>query len=470
MDIIKNVIKYINYPLELKILHREALMNSYKDFQKKQYRSLEKNVREQRKMLYDIVSYAIVHVPYYRDVARDRNISISPGSIERDLQKFPILSKEVIKKEGKRLYSEENIPFTIGTSGGSTGEPVRLRQDAGVLSGTDKYFLSFAGYDIGDKTLMLWGSERDVFEGTIGLKAKISNRFIHRLRFLNSFQMDDGKMEEYIRVINTWKPKVIRAYVQSVFELSDYIIRYKKKIHSPSGIVVSAGTLFPEWKRQIETVFQCPVINQYGSREVSGIAISCPYQEHLHCNMFVNYTEIVDDSGRNVPPGTDGNILITNLRNKSMPMLRYAIGDIGAMSADKSCPCGRNTRMLEYVKGRTVNLFRTRSGGRIDGEYFTHLFYGADWVNRFQIIQNDYEQIDVHIELRSGRKPVQEEIDGICSKIRLVMGECAINVIYDKEIPPSPSGKYIYTISKLGGLHATGRCSRMQTEEELDEE
>ncbi len=464
MDIVKNIIKYVNYPFELKLLHREELLRSYQDLQKKQYRSFQENAAEQRKLLYEIVSYAVAHVPYYRNIAHERNISLTLENIEQDLRKFPVLTKEIIKKEGKRLYSEEKIAYTIGTSGGSTGEPVRLRQDAAAFVNTDKYFLSFAGYDIGDKTLMLWGSEKDVFEGTIGLKAKISNRFIHRLRFLNSFRMDDRQMEEYVKVINTWKPKVIRAYVQSIFELSSYIIRNKKKVYSPAGIVVSAGTLFPEWKKQIEKVFQCPVINQYGSREVSGIAISCPHQTHLHCNMFVNYVEIVDERAENAEPGVDGNIIITNLRNKSMPLLRYAIGDIGALSAEKSCPCGRNTHMLKYVKGRTVNVFRTRDGKRIDGEYFTHLFYGRDWVNRFQVIQNDYEQIDIHVELRQGQNPVNDEMDDICDKIRLVMGACSIRVIYDETLPASPSGKFIYTVCRLKDAGKSGNAGDIENE------
>lgn len=120
MDIVKNIIKYVNYPFELKLLHREELLRSYQDLQKKQYRSFQENAAEQRKLLYEIVSYAVAHVPYYRNIAHERNISLTLENIEQDLRKFPVLTKEIIKKEGKRLYSEEKIAYTIGTSGGST--------------------------------------------------------------------------------------------------------------------------------------------------------------------------------------------------------------------------------------------------------------------------------------------------------------------------------------------------------------
>ena len=99
MDIVKNIIKYVNYPFELKLLHREELLRSYQDLQKKQYRSFQENAAEQRKLLYEIVSYAVAHVPYYRNIAHGRNISLTLENIEQDLRKFPVLTKEIIKKE-----------------------------------------------------------------------------------------------------------------------------------------------------------------------------------------------------------------------------------------------------------------------------------------------------------------------------------------------------------------------------------
>ncbi len=451
MDIVKNIIKYITYPTELRLLGRRELLLSYRELQEKQYRSLEENCAEQRKLLYDILQYAIKNVPYYKELANREKIKISLDTVEKDLKKFPVLTKEIIRNEGSRLFSNNNIPYVMSTSGGSTGEPVQLRHDKTIsLFNTDKYFLSFAGYDIGDKIMLLWGSEKDIFRGTLGIKAEISNRFIQRVRWLNSFKMDEDKMYEYVGCINKWKPKVIRAYIQSAYELAVFIKKNKLVVHSPSGIVVSAGTLFPDWKQLIEEVFKCPVINQYGSREVSGIAISCPGSSHLHCNMFMNYVEIVDENGRETIRGEDGRVIITNLQNRSMPLIRYEIGDIASVPEEDSCGCGRNTPMLGHVKGRTVNVFRTRTGTRVDGEYFTHLFYGKEWVNRFQVIQKDYEKIEVYIELQKGKEPISSEINELKEKIRLVMGEgCKVKIQYKEKILPSSSGKNLYTISEL---------------------
>ena len=256
MDVIKYIIKYINYPLAMRLTGQYGRVKVYRRFVRNQYRPYAENINERDKRLYKIVMYAIKNVPFYHDFAKKNKLSFTVETITEDIKSLPIMTKEIIRKEGKRLYSKEKVKFHTETSGGSTGEPVQLRHDdnlSGLISG--EYFLSYAGYDIGDKVAVLWGSERDILAGSIGLKAKVVNRLVKRRRFLNSFMMDDETMRTYVKIINKWKPKVILAYVQSIFELAKFIEKEGLEVYSPGGgIVVSAGTLFQDWKQLIEKV------------------------------------------------------------------------------------------------------------------------------------------------------------------------------------------------------------------------
>ena len=449
MDIIKSCIKYINYPFAMLLRDNWPRITSYHSCIAKQFRPLEENIREQKEQLYDIVEYAVNNIPYYRDFALENQLTFSKDTITEDIKQLPILTKEIIRKEGNRLYNSELKDYYIATSGGSTGEPIKLRHDQylnKVFPGN--YLLSYAGYDIGDKVVLLWGSERDILQGSIGLKARISNIFVTRRRLLNSFRMTREDMFDYVHTINKWKPKVILAYTQSIYELALFIKREELDIYSPKGIVVSAGTLYDDWANEIKEVFRCPVINQYGSRETPGIAISCAESSELHINTFMNYVEVVDDQGNNLPCGVDGNIIVTNLINRSMPLIRYKIGDVGALSSKEKCKCGRNLPCLLHVSGRTVNIFKRRDGTKIDGEYFTHLFYGISEVERFQVIQTDYEKIEIKIQslMPLSEKKEKEIRKNICA----VMGNsCDIEIEYLSEIVPTKSGKYLYTISMI---------------------
>lgn len=450
MDVVKCLIKNITYPIAMRVVGRKKSLSNYNYCCKKQYDTLENNINDRNDKLYRIVKYAVRYVPYYRDIAESGKLTFRRESIEEDIKQIPLLTKDIIRKEKSRLYSEESVSFYNKTSGGSTGEPVKLRHDTeNVQYHPGMYFLNYAGYEIGDKVLLLWGSERDVNTGTIGWKKYVANKFVFRRKFINTFRMTEADMCQAVQILNKWKPKVILGYVQSVYELACYIRRRSLQVHSPVGIVVSAGTLFPDWEKTMQEVFCCKIINQYGSRETSGIACGCDVEDGLHINSFLNYVEIVDAEGRNVQNLSGGEIVVTNLINKSMPLIRYKIGDIGALDAMHVCSCGRGLPKLKYVKGRTVNLFRLKDGTTIDGEYFTHLFYGIEEVKKFQVIQEEYK--DIHIKIESNGQSISEEdISRIKKGIIQVMGEdCNIRIEYVEQLLPTPSGKFLYTISRV---------------------
>ena len=135
-----------------------------------------------------------------------------------------------------------------------------------------------------------------------------------------------------------------------------------------------------------------------------------------------NFVEILDDEGMPVRPGEEGNIVVTCLTNFAMPLVRYWIGDRGALASDPS-PGGRSTpQVLKYVSGRSVDAFRTRDRRLVDGEYFTHLLYFRPWVSKFQVIQKAHEHILFKIVKANGG-PTKVELDDIATKSRLVMSK-----------------------------------------------
>ena len=68
----------------------------------------------------------------------------------------------------------------------------------------------------------MWGFERDILKGGYGFKGIIKN-WVYNRKFLNSFKMSKEDMKDYVKIINNYKPKIIEAYVQSIYELSKFI-------------------------------------------------------------------------------------------------------------------------------------------------------------------------------------------------------------------------------------------------------
>src|SRR5262249_17036304 len=213
------------------------------------------------------------------------------------------------------------------------------------------------------------------------------------------------------------------------------------------AVLTSAGTLYPFMRQKISQVFSCEVYNLYGSREVSDIAWELPGFRGLWAPPWANFIEIVDERGALVPAGTEGNIVITSLSNYAMPLVRYSIGDRGALLPPSE---GQNgVQMLSHVSGRTVDTFRRSDQTLIDGEYFTHLLYFRPWIWKFQVVQRSYERVSFKVVRTNGEAPNSELAD-IAAKARLVMGPlCQVDFEFLPDLPPHPSGKYRYTISEV---------------------
>jgi phenylacetate-CoA ligase len=428
----------------------------YKNYQKTlQWDNFsEKEVNQkQEKLLEDILLYSYQQIPYYKKIF-DQIDLISNNQVDLDMfNQIPILTKDMIRENfndllapnWKELGGEEN------TSGGSTGEPVKFIQGKNYKAwnyyASKLYYNKMLGKEMGEKEANIWGSERDILRGNIGLDAKITN-FLYNRIFLNSFTLTEEKLFSFVEKINKFKPKSMWCYVESLFELAKFIKENNLKIHSPEIIISTAGTLTPEVRDFVEEVFETKVYNQYGSREVGPIACQCKEHKNMHTFPWANYVEIVDEKNKPVKPSEEGYVLVSTLTNKCMPLIRYKIGDMAIKAKSNKCTCGRNTAKIKEVTGRVISHFYNNDGTKVHGQYFIHLFYFQDWVKKFQVLQEEYDKVVCRVVKE--KEPNQEDIKKIENKIKKVMGEnCQVEFSFVKGINPSKSGKYLYTISRV---------------------
>jgi phenylacetate-CoA ligase len=224
----------------------------------------------------------------------------------------------------------------------------------------------------------------------------------------------------------------------------------KNKINNLSfkAIRSTAETLWPHQKKLIEEVFNSPVYNFYGSREINNLAAECTQERQMHLISTWRYVEITDEHGRSLSNGESGHITVTDLSNYAMPFIRYRNEDVGILSSEL-CRCGRPSPVLKEILGRSTDLIRTRKGDIIHGEFFTHLFYGRNDILQFQIHQKSLDRIIVRYVPAEGS--TGDYMKGIANKIKARLGE---NVVVDieicSEIPViESSGKHRFTISDL---------------------
>ena len=330
------------------------------------------------------------------------------------------------------------------------------------------YFREFLGVEMNDvKNIWLWGSERDLPTRRLRLTRHGHPRVFWRNQILlNTFRAttDQGWLD-FIEFIGRHRPYYVAGYAGSLYQMAKIARKYNVRLYRPRFVYSAAETLRDFMREEIESQFNAKVFDYYGSREVGSIAGECRFGRR-HVFTMNNVVEVVphrDESGNGtselaVPrahPATregeeaqpEGRILVTNLHNLAFPLIRYEIGDTGAMGANPgNCPCGSRLPTLAKLTGRVSDHFVRRDGGLIHGEYFTHLFYFRPWVESFRVDQLSYDHIRVQVS-QSG-KVDEDDVAEITRDIGSAMGtECTIEWCYVDEIDKSPQGKHLYTRS-----------------------
>ncbi len=405
------------------------------------------------KYLKKLLLHAYKHVPYYHGVLKDAGV-VHDKIVELSrFNKIPILTKERIGNETLSSSDYTKRKWYRNYSGGSTGEPTRFIQDEGYrkwINATNEYYYQdMLGIDERNvRKIILWGSERDLFKGSMGLKTRIG-KWLTNTILLNSFAMEEKNIGDYLKTIDIYKPDLIRGYAGSLYELCRYAERKNMEMHSPKIIVSSAETLNDEMREKIEIIFGTKLYDFYGSRETASLAGECKYGL-MHIFEFNNYIEILDKYNNPVEKGKEGRIIVTNLHNYSMPFIRYELGDM-AVLGPKKCKCGNILPTLQKIHGRIEEQFIRKDGNIVIGYFFVHLMgvvYNKGFIKKFQVIQEDYDRIRI-LAVTNGTLPDSEK-KNIEDKIKLQMGQdCKVTWSFVDEIPKTKSGKYLYTKSLL---------------------
>lgn len=424
---------------------------------KKQLKTFECSSRDvqkciNRQLLLELLTHASQQVPYYRDLFMRLGI-FKDGIVDVDrFSEIPILTKDIIREQGERMYADDfrTRAWYENSSGGSTGEPLRIIQDHQYRDASwamkilyNEWIEKYAG----DREVKLWGSERDILQGSETWLARFKN-WLYGRTLINSFRMTPEDIAQAVKTINRVKPVTIWAYIDSAYELARYIDQNSCSFYSPRAILVSAGTATPEMKDYIGSVLQAPVYNQYGSRECGDMATECKARDGLHVFESLYVFEILNEKLEPCELGELGYVHVTGLMNKAMPLIRYRIGDTASWKSFNPCKCGRITPRINDVHGRITDHFRRQDGTIVHGEFFTHLFYFKPWVKQFQIRQHKYKHVECLVV--QNRLPDESDVLEIIEGIQAVMGsDCEVSFTYVDDIPPSASGKRRFTISTV---------------------
>lgn len=440
-EMASRLVRRVTYPLWARRNH-PSYRRYLRSFERSQWLSEVELQQLQLRLLRTQLIHAYNNVGFYRRSMEAKGITPLDIQSLDDLRFLPVLTKRDIQDHSAELLAS-SVPEecrSINHTGGSTGSPLQFWVDkeryGSRRASTDRHDM-WAGLRPGDWCAVLWGSIYDM--GTASIPPVTwKQRLLYRTLMLNTSVVSKSDLDEYIALLRRYRPRRLKAYAQSAAMFARYCRDTGADDIRFDSIITSAEVLLPEARLLIEETFGGRVFNRYGCREVSMIASECEHHTGLHINADALIVEIDPIPGG---PPNSGRVLVTDLYNRSMPLIRYEIGDVARWENHEPCPCGRNLPRLASVEGRITDFLRLPDGKMVSGPSLTLVVAQIPEVRQVQFIQPNRGEI--RLDVIPGNGFGNHTVDELKRRLRPYLGEqVRFSVRSVESIASEVSGKY----------------------------
>lgn len=449
----KNLVKKVTFPLLARRYGLCGLYEHINNFNASQYWSQNKIKELQLERLKSLLNHASRTTTYYRNLFKENAFVPDELAHFDEIKKIPFLTKNIIRENNTGLLSSIFPADKIHCSetGGTTGVKMRFWRNNSCLAQKEaaRYrFEQWTGWDFGDRMGLVWTAQQD-YVGHWTTKAKIINELFERQVVFPAAIINDEKILQYLELIKKKKPKMIRAFTSPLYEVAKVVISLNLNLPSLYGIVTTGEPLFNHQRQVIEQAFGCKVLDSYRCREVGPIAQECCEQNGLHINAESLFVEVVPLEERGRYDEGVGEIVVTDLLNYGMPLIRYKMGDIGMLSK-QTCACGRELPLLKNISGRSADSLRSVDGRLVTaGSLVLYLVDEAPGpLGQVQVIQDANNHLTIRM---TPDPPPSEEIMNYQRKMVQTLFGDEMNVSFEivDRIERSQSGKYQFAKYQL---------------------
>lgn len=441
--LLRSIHRHAVYPLVVRARGEGAVFRRLGELRAIERLPADRLAERQDRRLAAILEHAARRSPYYR--ARCRELRDVDARFARErLADLPFVTKADVQHSFREMLA---VPgprrVTAKVTGGSTGQAVTVVKNRSAIAA--EMAASWLGYGwfgvrIGDRAVRFWG-QPDSWKRRLRFAA--ADFAMHRIRF-SAFAFDDADLERYWRRCLAFRPDYFYGYVSMLEAFARFLERTGRD-GARLGlkvVITTSEVLSPPQRELLARVFRAPVQNEYGCGEVGPIAYECE-SGRLHLMSENQLVEILTPDGRPAAPGESGDIVVSDLNNYAMPLIRYRVGDLGVFG--EPCPCGRGFPVLDRVWGREYDFVQDRVGRRYHGEFFMYLFEDlrsrGHGVDQFRVTQRDVDALDVDVVTHA---PLSDAVR------RALLGEFArrlpgmrVGLRRVDALPRRPSGKAV---------------------------
>jgi phenylacetate-CoA ligase len=345
---------------------------------------------------------AVKRVPYYRELWAERRRHGDRSSWEC-LANWPVIEKQAVRENPKAFLADDcnaKRMYSACTSG-TTGTPVQLWFSRDTLC---------AHYALFEARCRIWYgvSRRDRWANLstqLVVPSSVSrppfwiwNAGLNQL-YLSLYHISESTIPSYLDAIKKYRVVYIYGFPAALYRLARHALQTGRRDVKLKVVVTDAEPLYDYQRQAIGEAFDCPVRESYGMGEICAAASECEH-DRLHLWPSAGVVEVFEDA-QPVALGQTGDLVCTGLLNADMPLIRYRLGDRGALLAGgEACPCGRTLPMISAVDGRNTDVIYTPDGRYISK--FEPVFISELPIHEAQVVQESLYRIRVRFVPAAG--------------------------------------------------------------------
>ena len=347
----------------------------------------------QKEMIMRELSTLKSHSPFYAQKYKD--IEVENIKTQEEFEKLPFTDKADLREAyplGLAAVPEKDI-VRIHSSSGTTGTPVVIpytKKDVEDWAIIFERCYVMAGVTDKDRIHITPGY--GLWTAGIGFQAGCE-----RLGAM-AIPMGPGNTEKQLRMMEDLKSTVLCATSSYALLLSEEIKKrgIRDKLCLKKGIIGSERW-GDKMRSSIANELGVDFYDIYGLTEIygPGIGISCDYRNGIHMWDDYIYFEIIDPkTGKNLPDGEIGELVITTLRKEGAPLIRYRTHDLTRIIPGE-CPCGSRFPRIDIIVGRTDDMIKVKGVNMFPAQFEEIFATMKDATSEYQIMIDHLEGKDI---------------------------------------------------------------------------
>jgi phenylacetate-CoA ligase len=438
------------YWQEQKLRGRGGVRERLEMLERSQWLAPEEIAAIQAEKLAEVAGHAARTVPYYARVFAEHGLAPDAIDSPRMLRRLPLLTRERLRAHYGELLSTEadRATLQVNKSSGSTGARAQFAQDQEFRIWMRAHQLRTYGWcsnwRIGRPFVLLWGSE--IYWSFKNVVDRLENAISNRREF-NTFRLSPELIRSFVAKLAEFDPVLVSSYSNAIHLIALECERQEAKLPSLRAIQGTSEPLPDPMRERIGRVFGCEVYDKYGMRETNIVSHESPMHDGMCIQAENVVVEILDDEGEPCPPGVTGNVVLTTLNNRSMPLIRYATSDRAAL-IEGACASGIGLPRMTRVAGREQDLIVTPRGDFVDAYFFSYLLMACEEIHWFQVVQPELDRLLLRIHAPDGLPASRR--DEVRERIRHHTGfDFAIEWDLLDRMPESSTGKFRLCVSEL---------------------